>query len=126
MSTLHGSILSDFVVHRVLSQGRYRHHCAQLRVRLDALRGEVRAALLGLGCSVPEITAGLYLWADLGGGVDAAEVADALYGKGIGTAPAKVFSNAEALQSYMRFSIAASYPASVMAAFGDVLGEARR
>lgn len=126
ISTLHGSILSDFVVHRILSRGRYRHHCTQLRTRLDALRSEVKVTLSDVGCSVPETAAGLYLWADLGPGANAAEVADALYGKGIGLAPAKVFAHAETLQSRMRFNVAANYSEPVMAELGDVLRELRR
>jgi len=62
----------------------------------------------------------LYLWADLGEGVDAFRVSQQLLEQGHLTAPGRLFSLAHA--SHMRFNIATMLEGDVLSALARVLG----
>jgi len=107
VNCLTGSQLSERAVYQMLTQGQYRHHCEQLRARLDERRGTLVRQLLALGWRVPHPPeAGLFVWADLGPGVDAQRLAVQLAEQGCMQAAGELFSATPALHSCMRFNIA--------------------
>lgn len=106
VSGIASSVLPQRLVYQLLSQGGYRHHCAQLRARLDQHRQATVEQLRQIGCTIDHIPeAGMYLWARLPGDADATQVAHALHKEGHMTAPGELFGSAAHL-SHMRFNIA--------------------
>lgn len=98
--------LSQRMVYQLLSQGGYRHHCTQLRARLDQHRQVVADQLRQIGCSIEQVPdAGMYLWAKLPGGVNASTVAHEMHRAGHLTAPGELFGTPRHC-SHMRFNIA--------------------
>jgi len=121
LNCLASNSLAERTVYRLLSEGNYRHHCEQLRMRLADLRPRAADALQRLGLTLAhEPDAGLYLWADLGEGVDAFRVSQQLLEQGHLTAPGRLFSLAHA--SHMRFNIATMLEGDVLSALARVLG----
>ena len=106
VSEIAAASVSERVVYQLLSQGGYRHHCTQLRSRLDECRQPVVEALAALGCSVEQETnAGMYVWATLPRDLDAMPMADELLKQGHLLAPGDLFSGSKQARSKMRFNI---------------------
>nr|WP_315396507.1 PLP-dependent aminotransferase family protein [uncultured Duganella sp.] len=106
VSGIAGSALPQRLVYQLLSQGGYRHHCAQLRARLDQHRQTTVEQLRQIGCVIDHIPeAGMFLWGRLPGGVNATRVAEAMYQAGHVAAPGQMFGS-ERYYSHMRFNIA--------------------
>ncbi len=121
LNCLASNSLAERTVYRLLSEGNYRHHCEQLRTRLADVRPRAIDALQRLGLTLAhEPDAGLYLWADLGEGVDAFRVAQQLLEQGHLTAPGRLFSLKHA--SHMRFNIATVLEGNVLSALARALG----
>ena len=109
LSTCHsGSHLSAQVAHRVLSSGTYKRHVEALRAKLARDRALALARLRACGL-VPllEPRAGLYLWAELPGGLDAAAVARFALEEDVLLAPGDVFSASRSSTGFLRFNAAA-------------------
>ncbi len=126
-SVISSCTLGQRVVHEILSQGKYRHHCDSLRSRLLEIREATAAQLVGIGCvftATPSI--GMYLWASLGEGVAASAVASAMAERKYLTAPARLFSGADSMSSYMRFNIPATFRSSCIPALNAILRSTRR
>lgn len=112
----------DKAIYQLLSQGSYRHHCAQLRSRLDALRQPVMAQLADIGCTfdhTPE--AGMYVWAKLPGEANAARLAETLYQQGHLMAPGRLFSSDEGDHDRMRFNISRTLDSPALPALAKLL-----
>jgi DNA-binding transcriptional MocR family regulator len=106
VSEISATSVSERVVYQLLSQGGYRHHCTQLRSRLDECRQPVVEALAALDCSVEQGTnAGMYVWATLPRDLDAMAVADDLLKQGHLLAPGDLFSASKRGRSKMRFNV---------------------
>lgn len=106
VSGIAGASLPQRVIYQLLSQGGYRHHCAQLRTRLEQHRQATVEQLRQIGCVIDHIPdAGMYLWARLPFDADANQVAEAMYQAGHLAAPGQLFS-ADHYNSHMRFNIA--------------------
>jgi DNA-binding transcriptional MocR family regulator len=106
VSEIAGTSVSERIVYQLLSQGSYRHHCAQLRSRLDECRQPVIEALGGLGCRIEhEPHAGMYVWARLPYQLDAVALSDELFKQGHLLAPGKLFSFTSTAASDMRFNV---------------------
>lgn len=122
-SNIAGSNLSERVIYRLLSQGGYRHHCTQLRNRLDELRLPLVAQLQGLGFEVERVpTGGMYVCARLPGGADAAEVAERMLEQGHLMAPGLLFSYSEDWKTSMRFNVGHSLNSPAFPALIKLLG----
>lgn len=121
VGAIHGPLLNERIVYRILSEGRYRHHCEQLRNRLQDARKDVHAELVAMGCDLPNSSGGLYLWGAISSNRNADEVADAMAEKGYRMAPGSVFSSSPALWSHMRFNIAALHGSPALAALRECL-----
>jgi DNA-binding transcriptional MocR family regulator len=117
--------VSERVVYQLLSQGGYRHHCTQLRSRLDECRQPVVEALAALGLSVErETNAGMYVWAALPHDLDAMPVADELLKQGHLLAPGDLFSASKVGRSKMRFNVSRTLDSPALPALARVI-EAR-
>jgi DNA-binding transcriptional MocR family regulator len=104
-----GSPLAAEALHAVLTDGSYRRHMEQVRSRLAKSRGRTLARLRGLGL-VPwiEPAAGMFIWAQLPDGRDAAQLARTALGENIVLAPGNVFSPGAMWSDYLRFNVTMS------------------
>jgi len=117
--------LSERVLYHFLAEGTYRHHCAQLRSKLDQCRQPVSEKLISLGCEFEYMPdAGMYLWATLPHGVDADALAGILYNQGHYFAPGSLFlyREPELARRKMRFNISRTQDSAEMLAFEKLLG----
>ena len=91
----------------VLSDGSYRKHIINLRMKLDICRKHVTTRLEGLGIRPwIEPRGGFYLWSRLPEGVDAADVARHALKSDVVLAPGNVFSAAQSSPEFLRLNIA--------------------
>lgn len=117
-----GATINERIIYQLLSQGGYRHHCAQLRGRLDECRQPVIEQLTELGCSVEQQTnAGMYVWATLPGGANALSLSSELAKSGHLLAPADLFTRLAAHRSKMRFNISRTINSPVLPALAKLL-----
>ncbi|PKB13807.1 DNA-binding transcriptional regulator, MocR family, contains an aminotransferase domain [Janthinobacterium sp. OK676] len=106
VSEIAAQSVGERVIYQLLSQGSYRHHCAQLRSRLDECRQPVIESLGALGCTVDlDTSVGMYVWATLPHDLDAMPVADELLKQGHLLAPGVLFSPERHAASKMRFNV---------------------
>jgi DNA-binding transcriptional MocR family regulator len=126
VSEISATSVSERVVYQLLSQGGYRHHCTQLRGRLDECRQPVVDALAALGCTVEaETNAGMYVWATLPHDLDAMSVADELLKQGHLLAPGDLFSLSKRARSQMRFNVSRTLDSPALPALARAI-EARK
>ncbi|WP_414448639.1 PLP-dependent aminotransferase family protein [Burkholderia sp. 22PA0099] len=118
--------LSERIVYRLLSEGAYRHHCEQLRARLDAARPLLRQALDALGIEVAHrAEQGMYLWGRLPGAApDASQIATALLAQGHLCAPGAMFSHQREAAAFMRFNVASAGDVQAWRALAQALAGA--
>lgn len=89
-----------------LSDGGYRKHMEALRRRLSGLLPETADKLHALGVRpwlMPR--GGIYLWCQLPGNLDSAEVARAALRENLVLAPGNVFSPSQSRAGFMRFNV---------------------
>ena len=99
--------LTAALVYRFLTDGAHRHNLDAMRARLAAAQGTVAKRLVAAGLTVPHIpSAGMFLWAKLPGGLDAADVSRRALAKGVVLAPGNVFSLSQGASDNMRFNVA--------------------
>lgn len=101
--------LSSELVHTLLTDGSYRKHLDELRIRLSKAMEETTVRLTSLGITPwlkPQ--AGMFVWCRLPEGIEAADVARACLADGIVLAPGNVFSLSETAGSFLRFNVAQS------------------
>jgi DNA-binding transcriptional MocR family regulator len=97
--------LGERAVYRLIDEGHLRRHAEELRHRLVDARSRTAALLQDCGVSVSTMPlAGMFLWADLGPGLDALAVSEAMLAKGHLLAPGPLFSDHSA--SFMRLNAA--------------------
>jgi DNA-binding transcriptional MocR family regulator len=124
VSEIAGTSVSERIIYQLLSQGSYRHHCAQLRSRLDEYRQPVIEVLGGLGCRiVHEPDTGMYVWATLPYGLDAVSVGDELFKQGHLLAPGNLFSWAPSAASNMRFNVSRTLDTPALPALRRLIEE---
>lgn len=120
--------LAASVVHRLLVDGTYRRHLEALRAKLaDAMSGMTRRLLsAGLDVWTPP-RAGMFVWAMLPDGLDAAHVArKALADDGVVFAPGNVFSASQSASGYLRFNASQCAQPKVFDALASAMDAARR
>jgi DNA-binding transcriptional MocR family regulator len=92
VSSIAGASVNQRALYQLLTRGSYRHHCAQLRARLDECRQPVMDQLEAMGCAFeyrPDM--GMYVWAALPSGANATSIADAMYRQAHLMAPGSFF-----------------------------------
>ena len=106
-TTLGNSRGTAAVVHHVLTQGGFRRHLDALRAKLSAATGRTLRRLNEAGLTPwTEPRCGIFIWAKLPEGVDAAHVARAGLERGVIFAPGQVFGDSSEVGRYLRFNVA--------------------
>ena len=101
-----GSFSAELVL-ALLKDGAYRRHIGGLRNRLADAMGTVGARLKSVGLTPwIEPNAGMFLWCQLPGGLDAADVARSAIADGVVLAPGNAFSLTQASSNFLRFNVA--------------------
>ncbi|MTH66715.1 aminotransferase class I/II-fold pyridoxal phosphate-dependent enzyme [Paracoccus sp. DK608] len=111
------------IVHAALTDSSYRRNVETLRRRLSAARSTVAARLEPLGIR-PKLMprGGFYLWCQLPGGLDAADVARRALERSIVLAPGNVFSVSESATDWMRFNVSQMSDPLVFEVLQEVTG----
>ena len=99
--------LAATLIHRFLTDGSYRHHLDAVRTRLADARSATLRRLAAIGLAVPFVpAAGMFLWARLPGGLDAAALSRRALRDGLVLAPGNVFSLSRSAAGHLRFNVA--------------------
>lgn len=118
--------LSSELVLTLLTDGSYRKHLEELRVRLSRAMEATTGRLASLGITPwLQPQAGLFLWCRLPEGIEAADVARACLADNIVLAPGNVFSQSEEAGSFLRFNVAQSQDPRIFQSLERVLGRLR-
>ena len=108
-TTLGNSHFAATFTHRILTDGSFRRHVGGIRTKLADDMGMTLRRLRNLGLKPwGQAQAGMYIWAELPDGRDAAEVARFGLQNDVLFAPGNVFSASGTSGSYMRFNVALS------------------
>lgn len=95
------------LLHQLLLKGGYRRHLDSLRARLAEAMGETLTRLRRLGLQPwLEPRGGVFVWARLPGGLEAATVSRAALAEGMVLAPGNVFSLGQTAPDFLRFNVA--------------------
>ena len=95
------------LVYAMLRQGTYRHHIDTLRSQLADAMGRTLHRLAKLDISPwMKPLGGMFLWARLPDGLDAADVARESLHDGVVLAPGNVFSLSQSSTQFLRFNVA--------------------
>lgn len=104
-----GDRLAGDLVLSLLQDGAYRRHMEALRERLAVAMSRTSANLKKIGITPwLEPTAGMFLWARLPEGLDAAVIARKALDEGIVLAPGNVFSLSQSAGGFLRFNASQS------------------
>jgi len=122
-----GGRLSANVILLALRDGSYRKHVETLRGRLSDALGETCLRLERIGI-IPWLKpqAGLFVWARLPDGVDAADVARSCLCEDIVLAPGNAFSQSQTASGYLRFNVAQSSDERIFQALETALSASSR
>jgi DNA-binding transcriptional MocR family regulator len=103
--------LSAQLVHRLLIDGSYRKHVETIRVRLRQTMAQVQRRLEACGLTPwLQPSEGMFLWMQLPGGIDSADIARAALQQGVMLAPGNAFSTSQSCAGFLRFNVAQSQP----------------
>lgn len=117
--------LTARLVHGLLGDGSYRHHMDDTRARLAVARGGVVTRLAAAGLAVDHLPAGgMFVWARLPEGIDAAAVATRALARGVVLAPGNVFSASQSAAGHLRFNVAQSTDPRVFSVLERAMAEA--
>lgn len=105
VGSIHSSLLTDQLVHHLLTDGGYEQHCEKLQKKLASSGKALLAKVRARGWQALETGAGMYLWVSLGAGVDAHAVWEALRAEGVMVANENVFSSST-VDAHVRLNIA--------------------
>ncbi|GJE19254.1 aminotransferase-like domain-containing protein [Methylobacterium marchantiae] len=98
--------LSAALMHRLITDGAYRRHLAEIREKLARGMGQTARRLEECGLTIwTEPRGGLFLWARLPDGLDSADVARAALARDVVLAPGAAFSTGEAGRDFLRFNV---------------------
>ena len=116
--------MSAVLVHRLLTEGGYRRHLDGLRTKLSAAMGETlrRLRVCGLTPWI-EPRGGMFIWARLPEGLDAADIARHGLRNNVIFAPGNVFSLSQGASRYLRFNVALCAPPRVFEALEEAMRE---
>ena len=99
--------LNERLVHKLLVEGRYARHAAELRERLAECRAQTKTTLRREGVDIfGDPVDGMFLWINMR--TDTNELAVVCREKGLLLAPGSLFSPQQTASSWMRFNITTS------------------
>jgi DNA-binding transcriptional MocR family regulator len=126
-TTLGNSSFAAAALHHLLLEGGFRRHLDALRPRLAEAVARASCRLRAC-CATPwlEPQGGMFLWAELPGGLDATEVARFGLEDNVVFAPGRSFSSAPRWRSFMRFNVAVSADPRVFDALERAMEKAAR
>ena len=108
-TSMSGNPLSAQILHSVLTDGSYRRQIEAMRARIARATVRTLRRLRDAGLEPwIEPTAGLFVWARLPGGLDAAALARTALSDNIVLAPGNVFSTSGMWGDYVRFNVVTS------------------
>jgi len=114
-------------LHRILTEAGYRRHLGALRARLADAMGKTLVRLRASGLTPwIEPSGGMFVWARLPDGLDAAQVARFGLRNGVAFAPGPVFSASDEARGFMRFNAAASLNPRAFEALDQAMRAASR
>ena len=103
------SEIGERLAHQILTDGHYRKHLDKLRGRLQESRDKTLRSLETLGLTpFVEPEGGMFVWMDMGEGVNPVEIAGAAAREGIMLAPGNLFRPHQEATRFMRFNVATS------------------
>lgn len=107
LTGLTSSEINQRVMYQILVEGRYRKHMEKVRGQLEIKRGQVIRALEEAGLSIhTEPAGGMFVWARLAEGKNAATVASEAAKQNIMLAPGHLFRPYQEPSAWLRFNIA--------------------
>jgi DNA-binding transcriptional MocR family regulator len=119
--------MSAVLLHQLLADGGHRRHLDALRAKLSAAMGHAIRRLGALGLTPwVEPRGGLFLWARLPDGLDAADIARHGIKNNVVFAPGNVFSLSHAARGYLRFNVALCGHPAIFEALEAAMADARR
>ncbi|MDY0747367.1 PLP-dependent aminotransferase family protein [Paucibacter sp. R3-3] len=125
ISGLTSSDLTERLVLRALTEGRWRKHLGKLRTRLAAAQQDVSAQLRQLGFELhTQADAGMYVWARHPDVPDAAELSQQAAQNGIMLGPGHLFYAEPRQSGWLRFNVAFSGAPRLWAYLGAQIQEA--
>lgn len=105
LSGLTTSEINQRVMHQILVEGRYRKHIEKVRSRLQDKRGQVIHQLEDCGLQIyAEPAGGMFIWAQLPSGQNAAEIATLASQENIMLAPGNLFRPYQEPSPWLRFN----------------------
>lgn len=125
VGSIHSSLLTDQLVHHLLTESGYEQHCEKLQKKLAASGKELLAKIRARGWQALDTDAGMYLWVSFGERIDARAVADMLRGEGMMLAHESTFSS-EGVSQHVRLNVARTDDAMldrIAAAVDRVVGQ---
>ncbi len=119
--------LSAVLLHRLLEDAGRRRHLDALRAKLSGAMGQTIRRLGALGLT-PWVAprGGLFLWARLPDGLDAAEIARHGLKNGIVFAPGNVFSLSLGASGFLRFNVAQCAPPRIFEGLEEAMTAAKQ
>jgi DNA-binding transcriptional MocR family regulator len=119
--------LSAALQHRLLSDAGHRRHLDGLRAKLSAAMGQTMRRLGALGLKPwVQPRGGVFLWARLPEGLDAADIARHGLKNDVVFAPGNVFSLSEAGRGFMRFNVALCAHPRIFEVLEEAMSAGRR
>jgi DNA-binding transcriptional MocR family regulator len=116
LSVLSGSTLLESFVSEVLDGGRYKRHVEQVRGRLTRMRRDARTALAGAGIMFDGPPGeGIFIWGRVPGHVAVPQLVRRARERSILLARGSLFSAANGCEDYLRFNVAHSNSAPLVA-----------
>lgn len=113
-------LIQERVLYRFLHEGLYRRRCERIRAQLAQGAIAVRRSLADAGIAASPTSGGMFMWVDLGKGLDSLDVAKRMLAKGYLTAPAKHFCPPNMKSSLMRFNVTTTIPSALQALSGSL------
>jgi len=115
-------LIQERVLYRFLHDGLFRRRCDRIRIRLAEEATAVRQLFSSTPFQPGMAVGGMFLWVDLGSGINATDVAERMLAKGYLTAPGSHFREAKVVESKMRFNVTTTTAAAVEALAASVNG----
>lgn len=120
------SPFSAELLYELLRKGSYRRHLDHLRGRLADAMGETLLRLRALDIQPwLEPRGGVFVWARLPDGLDAAQVSRAALADNLVLAPGNVFSLSQSAAGYLRFNVAQCQSPRVFEGLERAMGQVR-